>query len=74
MKKFVFMFAMAMMAIGCGTTRFDDIVLTVEVEGQTSKEVVLVYHTEIVTLELDETGCAEFVIPDVQPRSLTELI
>ena len=22
------------------------------------------YHTEIVTLELDETGCAEFVIPD----------
>lgn len=64
MKKFVFMFAMAMMAIGCGTTRFDDIVLTVEVEDQTSKEVVLVYHTEIVTLELDEAGRAEFVIPD----------
>ena len=56
--------AMAVSLAACGSGREGNIVLEVDVTDQASKEVVLIYHDQILTVELDSVGHAEFVIDD----------
>ncbi|MBR5299722.1 MAG: TlpA family protein disulfide reductase [Bacteroidales bacterium] len=64
MRKLAFMLAIVMSLVACAGGREGNIVLEVDVVNQASKEVVLVYHDQILTVELDSQGHAEFVIDD----------
>ena len=55
---------MAVSLAACGNGHEGNIVLEVDVTDQASKEVVLIYHDQILTVELDSVGHAEFVIDD----------
>lgn len=64
MKRLAVLLAMAVSLAACGNGREGNIVLEVDVTDQASKEVVLIYHDQILTVELDSVGHAEFVIDD----------
>ena len=64
MKKLAFLLMMAVFSAACSNSGKGNIVLEVDVVDQASKEVVLVYHDQILTVELDSVGHAEFVIDD----------
>lgn len=64
MKRLAVLLAMAVSLAACGNVREGNIVLEVDVTDQASKEVVLIYHDQILTVELDSVGHAEFVIDD----------
>ena len=64
MKRLAVLLAMAVSLVACGNGREGNIVLEVDVTDQASKEVVLIYHDQILTAELDSVGHAEFVIDD----------
>jgi thiol-disulfide isomerase/thioredoxin len=64
MKRLAVLLAMAVSLAACGNGHEGNIVLEVDVTDQTSKEVVLIYHDQILTVELDSVGHAEFVIDD----------
>ena len=64
MKRLAVLLAMAVLLAACGNGREGNIVLEVDVTDQASKEVVLIYHDQILTVELDSVGHAEFVIDD----------
>ena len=64
MKRLAVLLAMAVSLVACGNGREGNIVLEVDVTDQASKEVVLIYHDQILTVELDSVGHAEFVIDD----------
>ena len=64
MKRFAVLLAMAVSLTACGNGHEGNIVLEVDVTDQASKEVVLIYHDQILTVELDSVGHAEFVIDD----------
>ena len=64
MKRLAVLLAMAVSLAACGNGREGNIVLEVDVTDQASKEVVLIYHDQIQTVELDSVGHAEFVIDD----------
>jgi thiol-disulfide isomerase/thioredoxin len=64
MKRLAVLLAMAVSLAACGNGREGNIVLEVDVTDQASKEVVLIYHDQILTVELDSVGHAEFMIDD----------
>lgn len=64
MKRLAVLLAIAVSLAACGNGREGNIVLEVDVTDQASKEVVLIYHDQILTVELDSVGHAEFVIDD----------
>ena len=64
MKRLAVLLAMAVSLAACGNGHEGNIVLEVDVTDQASKEVVLIYHDQILTVELDSVGHAEFVIDD----------
>lgn len=64
MKRLAFLLMMAVFSAACSNSGKGNIVLEVDVVDQASKEVVLVYHDQILTVELDSVGHAEFVIDD----------
>ena len=64
MKRLAVLLAMAVSLAACVNGREGNIVLEVDVTDQASKEVVLIYHDQILTVELDSVGHAEFVIDD----------
>lgn len=64
MKRLAVLLAMAVSLAACGNGHERNIVLEVDVTDQASKEVVLIYHDQILTVELDSVGHAEFVIDD----------
>ena len=64
MKRLAVLLAMAVSLAACGNVREGNIVLEVDVTDQASKEVVLIYLDQILTVELDSVGHAEFVIDD----------
>ncbi len=64
MKRLAVLLAMVVSLAACGNGREGNIVLEVDVTDQASKEVVLIYHDQILTVELDSVGHAEFVIDD----------
>ena len=64
MKRLAVLLAMAGSLAACGNGHEGNIVLEVDVTDQASKEVVLIYHDQILTVELDSVGHAEFVIDD----------
>ena len=64
MKRLAVLLAMAVSLVACGNGREGNIVLEVDVTDQASKEVVLIYHDQILTVELDSVGHAEFMIDD----------
>ena len=64
MKRLAVLLAMAVSLAACGNGREGNIVLEVDVADQASNEVVLIYHDQIQTVELDSVGHAEFVIDD----------
>lgn len=64
MKRLAVLLAMAVSLTACGNGHEGNIVLEVDVADQASKEVVLIYHDQIQTVELDSVGHAEFVIDD----------
>lgn len=64
MKRLAALLAMAVSLAACGNGHEGNIVLEVDVTDQASKEVVLIYHDQILTVELDSVGHAEFVIDD----------
>lgn len=64
MKRLAVLLAMAVSLAACGNGREGNIVLEVNVTDQASKEVVLIYHDQILTMELDSAGHAEFMIDD----------
>ena len=64
MKRLAFLLMMAVFSAACSNSGKGNIVLEVDVVDQASKEVVLVYHDQILTVELDSEGHAEFVIDD----------
>ena len=64
MKRLAVLLAMAVSLAACGNGHEGNIVLEVDVTDQASKEVVLIYHDQILTVELDSVGHAEFMIDD----------
>ena len=64
MKRLAFLLVLAVFSAACSGTGKGNIVLEVDVVDQASKEVVLIYHDQILTAELDNEGHAEFVIDD----------
>ena len=64
MKRLAVLLAIAVSLAACGNGREGNIVLEVDVTDQASKEVVLIYHDQILTVELDSVGHAEFMIDD----------
>lgn len=64
MKRLAVLLAMAVSLAACGNGREGNIVLEVDVTDQASKEVALIYHDQILTVELDSVGHAEFMIDD----------
>lgn len=64
MKRLAVLLAMAVSLAACGNGREGNIVLEVDVTDQASKEVVLIYHDQILPVELDSVGHAEFMIDD----------
>lgn len=64
MKRLALLLVMAAFSAACSGSGKGDIVLEVDVADQASKEVVLIYHDQILTAELDSEGHAEFVIDD----------
>ena len=64
MKRLAVLLAIAVSLAACGNGHEGNIVLEVDVTDQASKEVVLIYHDQILTVELDSVGHAEFMIDD----------
>lgn len=64
MRRLAFLLAIAATMASCGNGSDNSMVLEVDVTDQASREVVLVYHDQILTAELDSLGHAEFVIDD----------
>ena len=64
MKRLAVLLAIAVSLAACRNGREGNIVLEVDVTDQASKEVVLIYHDQILTVELDSVGHAEFMIDD----------
>lgn len=62
MRNFITCLAAVLLSVGCSVSGSGDIILTFDVTGQLSDEVVVVYHNKILTSRLDAQGHSELVI------------